>query len=284
MHQPARTWAAGDPEPVDRPPVVDGQGSAWRHDPGTGAWSCPGTGITGIPWTYLAAAWPPLTEHHHREDDTVPRRFFYDTEFIEDGRTIDLVSIGIVADDGREYYRISTDFDPAKASAWVRENVLAKLPSREEAPELWAPKAQIAAEVLAFLDPTEDHEDTHLWAWFSAYDHVALAWLWGPMCDMPDGLPYFTRDLRQLWEDVGKPERPAEPENAHEAIADARWNARLFEVCQWARHPQRYTLGALSASGQRCPLPDGPGTHVLPVFIPAAELADQPHPTTGGAL
>lgn len=30
-------------------------------------------------------------------------RYFYDTEFIEDGHTIELISIGVVAEDGREY-------------------------------------------------------------------------------------------------------------------------------------------------------------------------------------
>ncbi len=31
-------------------------------------------------------------------------RYFYDCEFLENGNTIELISIGIVADDGREYY------------------------------------------------------------------------------------------------------------------------------------------------------------------------------------
>jgi hypothetical protein len=30
-------------------------------------------------------------------------RFWFDTEFIEDGKTIDLMSIGVVAEDGRKY-------------------------------------------------------------------------------------------------------------------------------------------------------------------------------------
>ena len=51
-------------------------------------------------------------------------RYFYDTEFIEDGSTIELVSIGIVAEDGREYYAVSTEFDASNANEWVRENVL----------------------------------------------------------------------------------------------------------------------------------------------------------------
>lgn len=51
-------------------------------------------------------------------------RFFIDAEFIEDGRTIDLISIGIVREDGREFYAINDDCDWDKASDWVRENVL----------------------------------------------------------------------------------------------------------------------------------------------------------------
>lgn len=34
-------------------------------------------------------------------------RYFFDTEFYEDGKTIDLVSIGIVAEDGRELYAVN---------------------------------------------------------------------------------------------------------------------------------------------------------------------------------
>ena len=51
-------------------------------------------------------------------------RYFYDCEFIEDGTTIELVSIGVVAEDGREFYAVSTEFDPGKAGPWVRANVL----------------------------------------------------------------------------------------------------------------------------------------------------------------
>ena len=56
-------------------------------------------------------------------------RFFYDCEFIEDGVTIDLVSIGVVDEEGREFYAVSTEFDPERAGPWVRQNVLNQLPS-----------------------------------------------------------------------------------------------------------------------------------------------------------
>ena len=57
-------------------------------------------------------------------------KYFYDTEFVEDGITIDLVSIGIVAEDGREYYAVSSEFDLNKFMArdWMMENVFPSLP------------------------------------------------------------------------------------------------------------------------------------------------------------
>src|SRR5258708_2885453 len=54
-------------------------------------------------------------------------RYWMDCEFIEDGHTIELISIGIVAEDGREYYAQSGEFDRRNASDWVKENVLSHL-------------------------------------------------------------------------------------------------------------------------------------------------------------
>jgi len=166
-------------------------------------------------------------------------RFFYDTEFIEDGVTIDLVSIGVVAEDGREYYAVSTEFDPSRAGAWVRENVLPKLPS--PADRAWRSREQIRTELLDFLGQSSG--DIELWAWIGAYDHVALAQLWGAMPAMPRQLPRFTRDLRQRWDDVGKPHLPAAPANAHDALADAREVSRRWKLIDQLWREQRVSVG-----------------------------------------
>ncbi|APT92213.1 hypothetical protein CPHO_04150 [Corynebacterium phocae] len=155
-------------------------------------------------------------------------RYFYDTEFIEDGQTIELVSIGIVAEDGREYYAVSTDFDAAKANAWVRENVLNQLPSPSS--KAWKPLDTIRAEVLEFLcRPTSQ---VQLWAWVGAYDHVVLAQLWGDMTGLPRTLPRYTRELRQYWEFAGRPALPPVPDGNHDALVDARHNLAKFRACQ----------------------------------------------------
>ena len=57
-------------------------------------------------------------------------RYWYDCEFLEDGRTIDLISIGIVAEDGREYYAVNNEVNWRRVADHpsLMENVVPHLP------------------------------------------------------------------------------------------------------------------------------------------------------------
>ncbi len=140
-------------------------------------------------------------------------RMFYDLEFGHTAPEITLVSIGVVAEDGREFYAVSNEFDPVRVHPWVRENVLPQLPPTGT----WRSRAQIRDELLEFLG-----SDPVLWAWFGAYDHVALCQLWGQMPELPRAIPRFTMDVRQLWEHLGRPGLPEQQGGLHDALADAR--------------------------------------------------------------
>ncbi|MFV8395123.1 polyadenylate-specific 3'-exoribonuclease AS [Corynebacterium hindlerae] len=154
-------------------------------------------------------------------------RFFYDTEFIEDGETIELVSIAIVAEDGREFYAVSTEFDPAKANSWVQAHVLSQLPNPSD--PAWKSVADIRQGVYEFL--TASGTQVQLWAWVGAYDHVVLAQLWGDMAGLPKALPRYTRELKQYWEMAGRPKLPPTPQGNHNALIDARHNLAKFRAC-----------------------------------------------------
>ena len=158
----------------------------------------------------------------------MPVRWFYDTEFIEGpGREIQLVSLGVVREDGgAQYYAVSTEFDPAAAGEWVRRNVLDQLPS--PAAKVWRSRAQIRADLERLL--LGDAEPPELWAWYGAYDHVVLCQLWGTMPQLPRRMPRFTRDLRQLWEEVGCPALPEQRSGQHDALADAQHNRLRWEA------------------------------------------------------
>ena len=157
-------------------------------------------------------------------------RYFYDCEFIEDGRTVDLVSIGVVDEFGREFYAVSTEFDDTKAIPWVRRNVLDKLPSPSD--KAWRSRERIRDDLYEFLtEPTRGRgEQIDLWAWYAAYDHVVLAQLWGRMPTLPREIPRFTKDLRQLWDDRGRPPLPESVEQRHDALVDARHNLARWHV------------------------------------------------------
>ena len=159
-----------------------------------------------------------------------PVRYFYDTEFIENGKTIELVSIGIVGEDGSEFYAVSTDFNPAHANAWVREKVLDKLPSPSD--PVWKSRDRIREELIEFL--TKHSTPVELWAWVGAYDHVVLAQLWGDMAGLPKRIPRYTRELKQYWEFAGCPKLPPVPQGNHDALVDARHNLAKFRACMEA--------------------------------------------------
>lgn len=158
-------------------------------------------------------------------------RFFLDTEFMEDGRTIELLSIGIVREDGTEYYAVSDDADRTRANDWVTENVLPFLGTPLK------PRAQIRDEVRAFLMFDGKPE---VWGWYSDYDWVVLCQLFGRMVDLPTGMPRFCRDVRQFSDTLGNPEMPEQESGKHNALADARHVKVMYDFCV-AKRAARWT-------------------------------------------
>lgn len=156
-------------------------------------------------------------------------KIFYDTEFLEDGTTIDLISIGMVSESGDRLYCINSTADWCKIiqHTWLRGNVVPRIEFDKF--EVWADKNTISHHVRNFILSFPDPE---LWAWYGAYDHVALCQLFGPMSGIPKGIPYWTNDLRQEYHirkldpNMHKESNPFE----HNALADAYDLKRRYEL------------------------------------------------------
>lgn len=143
--------------------------------------------------------------------------YFLDTEFIEKPGHLDLISIGIVTDDEREYYAVNRECDWEQANPWVRKNVFPHLPWNDgKAP--WRSRADIKSELLAFVQVP-----CQFWGYYADFDWVVLCWLFGPMVDLPKGWPMFCMDLKQLSVSLGDLPLPQQGLE-HHALADARWN------------------------------------------------------------
>lgn len=156
-------------------------------------------------------------------------RYFIDTEFNEvvgekahHRPTIDLISIGIVNQEGRNYYA-ELHFNEDLCNPWVREHVLPLLGSKEHRKY----HEDVAKEILAFVGRDPDPE---FWAYFASYDWVVFCWLFGAMVDLPKHFPQHPMDLQQWWIQLGRPPnvKSRKPQKEHNALVDANWNREFW--------------------------------------------------------
>ncbi len=152
-------------------------------------------------------------------DDAASRtRIWFDTEFIEDGRTIDLLSIGLVREDGETFYAEPQETDHTRASDWVITNVLPHL----HGPLM--PRAELMYQLREFCGPRPE-----FWAYYADYDWVALCQLFGRMIDLPRGWPMYCRDVKQLCDSLGNPRLPKQSSAEHNALNDAIWTRAAWQ-------------------------------------------------------
>ncbi len=155
-------------------------------------------------------------------------KYFFDTEFIEDDKTIDLLSIGIVAEDGREFYAENAEADRAQASDWVKQNVFPHLLWFQDDQSALFTRWAIKTNILQFCDK-RDYGKPEFWAYYADYDWVVMCQLFGKMIDLPKGWPMYCRDIKQWCDMLGNPTLPPQTSVEHNALADARWVKTAWE-------------------------------------------------------
>jgi hypothetical protein len=155
-------------------------------------------------------------------------RFWYDTEFYEDGKRIHLISFGMVAETGAEFYWENSDFDwgIVPPDHWIQKNVRPHLD-----PYLYGiPKDSLIFELKNFVQFKSMSNE--FWGYYADYDHVVMAQLFGRMVDMPQGFPWYTLDIKQEAHRLGVwdlYDRVPQDSTEHHALNDARWNKKAWQ-------------------------------------------------------
>lgn len=244
-------------------------------------------------------------------------KYFIDEEFLEGTQktffgktkpTIDLISIGMVDENGREFYAISNEFNLKEAwnrwdkktccnipemcgshirrecegfkrEYWIRDNVLRPIYdellrkeryAREYHSHLiepftyktmktlikWHGKslATIANDIAAFIygddcggsgmsaiematkyEILDKSKEPEFYGYYSGYDWVAFCWIFGKMIQLPKGFPMYCKDLKQMMDEKGltkewKKINCPDPDGQHNALVDAKWNLKLFNL------------------------------------------------------
>jgi hypothetical protein len=131
-------------------------------------------------------------------------KIFLDTEFTGLHQQTTLISIGLVADSGEEFYAELTDYDNLQITDWLKENVLSKLwltnnqdfATTEKGAYLKGNRATIKQALQKWFSQFEGVE---IWADVLAYDWVLFCELFGGALKIPGNIFYAPFDLATLF-------------------------------------------------------------------------------------
>ncbi len=131
-------------------------------------------------------------------------KVFFDCEFTGLQQNTTLISLGCVAEDGREFYAEFTDYDRKQINPWLEENVIEHLTYRGMAQVEWSDGGRMVMK-----------DDRHsiaaaLQTWLSQFDHVemwsdVLAYDWMLFCelfDAPDTAERLPRNVYYIPFDI----------------------------------------------------------------------------------
>lgn len=167
-------------------------------------------------------------------------KYYLDTEFIEGfhkplfGKKrhfIDLISIGLVCEDGSTLELISSDYNYSDADDWVKDNVIGPLylktvhgdarnafSAADFHKHYGISNKSIKAEILKYIwrdawsawrDSSDEffergmkygwlEQEAEFYAYYADYDWVVFCSLFGRMIDLPAQFPMYCRDLKQM--------------------------------------------------------------------------------------
>jgi len=84
------------------------------------------------------------------------------------------------------------------------------------------------------------------YGYYSAYDHVVFAWLFGKMIDLPNGFPMYTIDLKQMLDEIAEKTVKKTNETVHTTFPLKAWNKLnkeqwLDEISAYVDYPKEPT-------------------------------------------
>lgn len=137
-------------------------------------------------------------------------RIFFDTEFTGLYKDTDLISIGLVAENGERFYAEFSDYDRSKVDEWINKNVIKNLLYREgmsdfDTPDWmhWGDKKFIEEKLRKWL---QRFSKVEMWSDCLAYDWVLFNDLFGSVNgvpDLPKNVYYIPFDICTLFEIKG---------------------------------------------------------------------------------
>jgi hypothetical protein len=177
-------------------------------------------------------------------------KVFFDTEFTGLRPDTTLMSIGMVSDDGKEFYAELTDYDENQVDSWIQDNVVSNFLFPMAKPfvnhvgsitfvkgDSWELQRQLTAWLSQF-------KTVKLWSDCCHYDMVLFQGIFGGAFHVPDHVLYIPFDICTVMEMYG-----IDPDISREAFIDtpidgikhnALYDAKVIQACYDKLHRNKY--------------------------------------------
>lgn len=157
-------------------------------------------------------------------------RIFFDTEFTGLHQGTTLISIGMIAEDGRELYCELNDYDKNQVDDWLKDNVIAKLHNTNS-----INTEQLRKTIEGFIEP---YDKVEMWSDCLSYDWVLFCQIFGHAFNIPKNVYYVPFDIATLFKMKGiDPDINREyfagtwDESISEFKHNAIWDAKVIKKC-----------------------------------------------------
>ncbi|WP_206099172.1 3'-5' exoribonuclease domain-containing protein [Paenibacillus xylanexedens] len=164
-------------------------------------------------------------------------KIFFDTEFTGLHKGTTLISIGMVSEDGQQFYAELTDYDSSQIDSWLQENVLDNLlmNDKHSAAEVhngnsfWykGNTEYVRIKLEKWLSHISGGEKIEIWSDCLSYDWVLFNHLFGHAFNIPDNVYYIPFDICTLFKirgidpDINREEFAGTQGDKHNALHDA---------------------------------------------------------------
>ena len=156
-------------------------------------------------------------------------KVFFDTEFTGLHQNTTLISIGLVDENGREFYAELIDYDQTQVDDWLQDNVITNLNGKNR-----ATTEQLRYDLAKWLSA---YDKVEMWSDCLAYDWVLFNNIFGGAFDIPKNVYYIPFDictvmkLKGVDPDINREEYAfgGVPEVAEKH--NALWDAKVIRAC-----------------------------------------------------
>jgi hypothetical protein len=175
-------------------------------------------------------------------------KLFFDSEFTGLRQNTTLISLGIVAEDGRAFYAEFTDYDKSQVDDWLETNVIAHLKYPKDAPhnstamngwtfEVVGDKEFVKNELVKWLNLIgSPDQQFQMVSDHSAYDWMLFCDLFGDAFGIPKCIYYIPLDICTMFYDYGIDEDISREKFTKDTQIEgvkhnALYDARVIKAC-----------------------------------------------------